>query len=639
MKLKNINFTVLISIIINLIIRIPRVVYVQGLDNFLAIWEAQLILNGEFFRNGFNFLSLFGFYPFSGYPIGTLLILSGFLAISGRNIIACTILFEIFFTIVFTISVYLLSNELKLNEKIKCYFIILLTTLPNILLFSYNQTSARFPFFALLPIFLIFLLKFNREKKISFFLMAIFLTFILNLFHRMAIMLFLIIIISFTLFVIEKITKVDFLYNLHNYKIKINDQKHNKLKKKIIMLLNYLKQRIWLLSIVVLFIIGFIIFGMDLSYVSSTSKFNIYCYFKSLINSNFLYLLVQPLVDQWIHYGLVFILFIILFIMLIIPSDKNSKILTNINGNSDLLRLFFYILPFTIAYQIIYSYYFLCYLLSILGAFFIFSFLKIKKRSYLYPVYGIISGLFITLYHFFVVSVLPYLIISLFLTIVSIIVFIITLLPKLKKTISNEINKIPLKVNTFTTLTFLFILITSMFMVDRHSIYSNRDGIIYGHLTNEEIELANFLINNGYGTFDSFDNTISTRVAAISGWFYISDIHNRGVFLLGDLHIRDINCSIGSIRNLLNFQFLNCTNTNGRSIFYELITSHCYSIMALEILKSYNLKYFITASNSSKSYVWDRTINSIFIESLYVNVPIVKATDNFYIWNTSVLYS
>ena len=158
--------SVLIALIINLIIRIPRMLYAQGLDGFLAIWEAKLILNGDYFSNGFNIFSLLGLTPYSGYPIGSLLILCFFLLIAGRNVMISILLFDLFFTILFVLCTYFLSAELEMKHPTNLFFILIMTTLPNILSFSYYTSSVRYPFFAILPLVLTLFLKFNKEKKI-----------------------------------------------------------------------------------------------------------------------------------------------------------------------------------------------------------------------------------------------------------------------------------------------------------------------------------------------------------------------------------------------------------------------------------------------------------------------------------------
>ena len=111
--------TLLIALIVNIIIRIPRMLLAQGSDGFTAIWEAQLILNGEYFSNGFNFLTIMGVVPFSGYPVGFLFILCFFLLIAGKNIMIATLLFDLVFIVIFVVSSYYLSKELEIKESLE----------------------------------------------------------------------------------------------------------------------------------------------------------------------------------------------------------------------------------------------------------------------------------------------------------------------------------------------------------------------------------------------------------------------------------------------------------------------------------------------------------------------------------------
>ncbi|MFW9923195.1 MAG: hypothetical protein ACFFDW_07925, partial [Candidatus Thorarchaeota archaeon] len=159
------KYTIPILLVVNLLIRIPRMLYAQGSDGFTALWEAQLILNGSYFSNGFNFLTLLGLVPFAGYPIGFLFILCFFLLISAKNIMVAILLFDLVFTTIFVLSTYYLTNELEIKESSKIYFALLLTTLPNIFSFSYYQASPRYPVFALLPLVFFLILRFIKNKK------------------------------------------------------------------------------------------------------------------------------------------------------------------------------------------------------------------------------------------------------------------------------------------------------------------------------------------------------------------------------------------------------------------------------------------------------------------------------------------
>jgi len=642
-KLKD-KYVLIISLVINLLIRIPKMLYAQGPDGFLAIWEAKLILNGDYFSNGFDFFSLLGVYPNSGYPIGSLLILCLCLLMTGKRVMLSILLFDTIFTVIFTYCVYYLANTLELKSPKNLYFTLLITTLPTILDFSYYQSSARFPFFALLPLVFAFLIHFIKKKKIVYLAIAVVISFCLNFLHEMALMLIPIILIAIFIYLVEIITKRDFIFDLHNKEILINQPKidevenrKSKAKKHFTSLFNYIKQRFWIFSIIIFSLIGFVIFGLNPSNVIEASKFNIYCYLKVIIDCDIAYIMIQPFVDQWIHYGIVFVLFFVSIILMCIP--KFNNLLKDINNNSSIIKLICFILPFFIVYQIVYSYYFLIYIVAIVVAIFLQNVSNKKYRLYIFPVCGLISSIFIALYHLLVAKVLPYFIVGLFVGIISFISLFLLASKKVKMYFRLKIGNSFNKYHFNTIIIFAIILFNSVFILDRHVIYSNFDNIYYTYMTEEEVDISNFLLENGFGTFDSFDTIISTRIAALSGWYFIQDTHSRSVFLLENRTLDELDNRLTPISSWLKLQFFNSTATYGRAVLYSLINDNCYSIQSLMILKAYNLKYFISLRSANTSYIWERTIESVFIRSLYDYVPIVKTTENFYIWNTSTLYS
>jgi len=633
----------LIILIINLLIRIPRMLTSQGLDGFVVIWEAKLILNGNYFQNGFNILTLLGFTQYSGYPIGILLVASFLLLITGRNVMIAILLYDLIFTVIFVASVYYLSSTLELKQSTKIYFMAILTTLPNLLAFSYYTMSARFVFFAVLPLILALLLKFNKEKKAKYFIFALILTLILNFFHRMALIIFLPIFLSLLFFIIDKIIRNDFLMKLHTNEFKINTENYSEkrilLKAKFFVFLNYIKKRIWIFSFLGLLLIGFILFGLNFNTVFYSARFNIFCYLQEICDCNTLYLIVQPLIDQWFHYGIPFILIIVSIVMMLIPKFKNSLEIVNTNPSN--LKLVYLILPFILIYNIIYSLYFLCFLIALIGAILIQQFEMKTYRHYLWAIEGIFIGLFISANHFLTeTKVLPYLIIGLFITCVSVIAIILLLIQKTRKYLSLKFgsfyNKAKLSMVFFISI-FIF---NSLFIVDRIAIFSIRDKSIYEHITQEEKDIAEFFLQDGYATFDSFDNTLSVHIAALCGWYFIQDQHNLGVFLLENRTTVEIGCTVTNFTSWISLQFFDCDSTDGRQILYrQLFVMTCVSYRALKILKTYNLKYFISSRYTNTSNAWQYTIESEFIESLYNYVPIVKTTENYYVWNTSTLYS
>ena len=642
MKLLKDNKVVLISLLVNLIIRVPRMLYAQGFDGFLAIWEAQLILNGNYFTNGTDFFDLLGYKSFSGYPIGSLLVIAFFLLITGRRVMFSILAFDFCFTILFTIAVYFLAQELEIGKKAKLYFIILLTSLPNILTFSYYTTTTRFPFIAIFPFVLLFLLKFNKTKQLKFLIFAFCLSLILNFFHRMALMLFPIILISLILLTIDKISKKDYINDFYekdiNKILKMDlTENENKNKNNLRKILNYLKNRFWILGLVIFVILGFVIFGTDLASTFSRSKFDIYCILTSIIPSDKLYLILQPSADQWIHYGLIFVIFLVAISFLIF--SKNETLLNKLNKKSNNIRLIYYILPFVIVYPIIYSLYFICYIVVIVAAIFLEDIETKVNKYYLYSFCGLILGLFVFLYHFIVVNVLPYLIIGSFVLLLSVSTLIVISIPKLKTSITAKLgNKINRK-SLFTISTLFLILLNSVFIVDRHSLFPSQNEIVTTQLSPGEIEISKFLKENGFGTFESFDLMISTRIAALTGWYFIRDGHNRGVFLLENKSIEEINCEVTPFLSWLSLKFFNCSSTIGSRMYYILMTNDCLSIEVLNLLKTYNIRYFISSSTTNETTIWENSFDSIFIKSLYeFNIPIVKSIENYLVWNTSVLY-
>jgi len=639
------KYTIPILLAISFLIRIPRMLYAHGSDGFTAIWEAQLILNGSYFSKGFNFLTVMGLVPFSGYPIGFLFILCFFLLISAKKIMIATLLFEVVFTTIFVVTTYYLTSELEIKESSKIHFSLLLTTLPNIFSFSYYQTSSRYPFFALLPLVFFLLLRFIKNKKATPLFIAVFISFLLNFIHRMALVLLGVVFLTILYFYIEKFSKRNVFSDLHNNEIELNieenlenDSKINR-KKKIYSILNYLKKRMWIFSIIVFFLIGFAVFGTNFNNVFYRSKFNIYCYITAIIDCDYVYMFVQPIVDQWFHYGIPFLLLIVTIVLMLIP--KFQYVLEKLNGNKSYIYLIFLVLPFVFVYQLIYSYYFLCYIIAIVSTVLIESLETSKSRHFLWLIEGLIVGTFITIYHFFTeTKVLPYLILSLFILGISIMAFTLLSIQKTRGWLSNKFGNLYNKNKLFVIFFFFIMIFNSMFIVDRSIIFTKRSQSIYEHITIEEKEIANFLLENGYGTFESFDYTLSTHIAALSGWFFIQDQHSIGVFLLEDRRVEDINCSFSLFSNWPNMEFFNCSYTYGRGILYnQLFNLECFSPEALMVLKEYNIRYFVSSIHSNISYAWEYTVKSVFIESLYDYVPTALTTENYYVWNTSTLYS
>ena len=179
---------ILYAFLINIIIRIPYFPHAQGDDAFVVAWMAQAIHDGFIDVWIINPLSIFGFYPYSFYPIGGPLILSIFFKI-GLDVDSAFFSFSFLFMCISLVTSYYLGKLIFPNDKLYTFlFVVFYTTSPIFLRFSYWTASLRGPFLAILPLVLYFNLKLIKEfnrKNIMCLLGSIIL---LGLMHRLVIL-------------------------------------------------------------------------------------------------------------------------------------------------------------------------------------------------------------------------------------------------------------------------------------------------------------------------------------------------------------------------------------------------------------------------------------------------------------------
>lgn len=175
--------------------RIPRVIHVQGLDNFTLAAEAFSLLNGEASFWLIHPLSYLGMFTFSGYPIGSVVLLALMLLLTGSSLEMATILHVSLFCVVSVSSTYVLMRHLFSSRTLHMLGTMLYQITPIINEFTYYTAGARMPFLAILPIFVYLLLQWNRGNKKAL-LQAVFVVLLLMLFHRASIALFGLLIIA-----------------------------------------------------------------------------------------------------------------------------------------------------------------------------------------------------------------------------------------------------------------------------------------------------------------------------------------------------------------------------------------------------------------------------------------------------------
>ncbi|MCG3257719.1 MAG: hypothetical protein KAU62_16570 [Candidatus Heimdallarchaeota archaeon] len=205
-------FFPIVIVIISILIRIPKTPYIYGYDGFEVIWMAFAIKNGALVSSQtwlIHPLSYFGFYPFSQYPIGLSLLLSGLLSLNFSLPISICII-DFLLTIICTLGAYKLAGLIFKKEIYKNLFLIMIV-IGNKDFFNYTNFSLhpRGVSIALSFWLIYYLLKFKNKKKLftSLKLLLVFVLMILS--YRIA-WLYLFYLIPFSAYIALSSTKMKF---------------------------------------------------------------------------------------------------------------------------------------------------------------------------------------------------------------------------------------------------------------------------------------------------------------------------------------------------------------------------------------------------------------------------------------------
>jgi hypothetical protein len=185
----------MIIVILSIIVRVPRVPHIQGYDGYVLAIESYSLLGGYAQTWLIHPLSYLGIFSFSGYPIGAIATFSLCIIIGG-SLEAATLIYIAFFTLIGTLSSYLLSSHLFEDLRYRFIGTVFYVLLPTVYEFSYNSPTARVGFIALLPLFILFLLKWIRNGKPKHLLAACITLTIQLLYHRTALVLAMFIVIA-----------------------------------------------------------------------------------------------------------------------------------------------------------------------------------------------------------------------------------------------------------------------------------------------------------------------------------------------------------------------------------------------------------------------------------------------------------
>ncbi|MHA1927242.1 MAG: hypothetical protein ACTSV2_01545 [Candidatus Thorarchaeota archaeon] len=179
-KLKE-NIGLLSILIINLLLRMPRVSGILGDDAFVALWMGLTISSGDISAWTITILSPFGLFPFASYPVGVPLLIA-FMFEIGLSYESSVLALTLIFSGLSVLGSYALGKELFPDKNIALFFAAAYSLSGIFMRFTYFTISPRGPFLALLPWFLFFAVKFARSRQprdalgASLFLLLLFLT-------------------------------------------------------------------------------------------------------------------------------------------------------------------------------------------------------------------------------------------------------------------------------------------------------------------------------------------------------------------------------------------------------------------------------------------------------------------------------
>jgi len=168
-------------LLVNFLLRFPRVDGIIGNDAFVLLWTGTIIKEGALINWTISPLSFFGMYPFSVYPIGIPAI-TGILFWLGLSSESLVLLLSMSFGMVGVIGSWYMGKEVFPDIQSAFIFSAAYSISHVFFRFTYFTLSARGAFLAILPWFLWASIKYLRGKNLRYglfsgvFLLALFLT-------------------------------------------------------------------------------------------------------------------------------------------------------------------------------------------------------------------------------------------------------------------------------------------------------------------------------------------------------------------------------------------------------------------------------------------------------------------------------
>jgi len=158
MKIRNKFIFLVLILLLNILLRIPSAPHEMGADSFIQHILANSLSENGYARWWINIFSVFGLYPYSS-PSAVAFSLSAISQTSNVQTEVVIWLYSVIIGILGCLAVYVLSGKIKNNEEFKILLTFIYSISPGVLKYTTWEISTRGPFVALLPLFLVILLK------------------------------------------------------------------------------------------------------------------------------------------------------------------------------------------------------------------------------------------------------------------------------------------------------------------------------------------------------------------------------------------------------------------------------------------------------------------------------------------------
>jgi len=630
-KKKEIIFILLI-ILISTILRIPALIGPVNNDVWFIIWESRLLFEGYLNELIIHPFSVFGAYPFSTYPIGTLVTYRFFDLISFKNEFVGVNLYSIFFvalTAIFSFKFfkYIFSEQNEKSGNKKGNYLGFIGSLfyinfPYLIYFSYNMASARFPVMAFLPLIMLYSLQAIRKNHYVPYLKSISISVIMMFFHRMILPFFIVPILVGIYLIAQLIIK-----------------KNEKLTDKFSQLKKFISKNfvyVFSLIFVVMLLIGF---GYYYFVYADIFHYN--------IDNKFLAYLTHIFALR-IYNGWGTLIFIALFGFVLLSSRFRIKTITSYSNIQYSILL---LVPLVVFLSSPYDIYLVVIIPILLALYYIQHFgfendgIKPVLNASLLMLFGVLLIVLNTFTGFAQTDISYYLyiliIVGSFLILIGISILIAYL--HTKNTQERRISFSPLLKQAPKIVPIVLVascMIYSRFYIDLQTLFyqeSHPDYYPSNTLTNDEKILAHYLSSTPNTLFGCVTRMAGIRISVLSGCFDISDAHSLSLLLTGYYTKDDIN------RNAtLKPIYLWWESTiydlpedmlTGRNIFKLLVQGEA-NATSLDLVHALDLEYFITYKNSNMTEIhMNQWIESPFIQNIDNIATAVFTTELFILWS------